>query len=278
MKCLCFIANFILIFANQLNSEMWESHKLCDKVCVKHSYNIVNIGQYSNFSLSFDSREDIPADTEAELTLLLGPKSQVTVRGFALQHVLGMTGTEEGRTFIAERTKLLSTLLKMMFDPIDALKKDSEKCVINLAAEESIVAKMLKLEEPVTEAVEKMLEQCLDSEQTSGLTLSILNNMTRISDGAGLVAKVLIETESLGLKRLVDTVSKLYEKKAETLRATCTLLMNLTQVSQVRQALMMPPDYLLLKLVALMSLSSSSLSGIKGVVGAVKNCCFEYGN
>lgn len=223
-----------------------------------------------------DPRENMIPDTETELLGLLSSNSPDAIKGLAVHYLLGMTGTAEGCSFIGERKKLFVTLLNLMFSPNTALRAEAEKCVLNLTADEKLVTALLKIKEPMEETVFKLLQRCVDVEQSCNMTLSVLGNLTRVSDGAELVANVVVEKDSVGLKKLVDVIIQLYEKKALTLGATCKLLMNLTQVSTIRQALMLPPDHLLLRLLALMSLFSSSLAPIKGVVGAVKNCCFEY--
>ena len=217
-------------------------------------------------------------DTVTKLLDFLLPSSRGDLKGVALEHLLCMSGSEEGCAFIGQRSDLLEAILGLMFDDSAVITKEVQKCMINLTAEEKVVRALLGLEcsLKLKEVSLLLLQQCLDPQQTNAMVCSILMNMTRVPECAVFVADLVLETQSLGLASFVDTLCYLHANKGATLTAVSTLLMNLTQVSRVRQGLMAPPAHLLLHLLPLISLSSS-LASCRGIVGVVRNCCFETG-
>lgn len=217
-------------------------------------------------------------DTVTKLLDFLLPSSRGDLKGIALEYLLCMSGSEEGCAYIRQRSGLLEAILGLMFDDNAAIRKEVQKCMINLTADEKVVRALLGLEcsLKLKEVTLLLLQQCLDAQQTNTMVCSILTNMTRVAECAAFVADVMLESQSLGLASFVDTLCYLLANKGATLTAVSTLLMNLTQVSSVRQGLMAPPARLLLRLLPFISMSPS-LTSCKGIVGVVKNCCFEIG-
>ncbi|XP_076452933.1 protein HGH1 homolog [Babylonia areolata] len=216
---------------------------------------------------------------EADLLELLNPSTRADVRGVAVQQVLGMTGSKEGCAFITQHGKLLECLLQLLADKNPHIAKEAVKIMTNLTAEESAALALLQpsLELSMTEAMTRLLEQCLDPATTDTSLCCVLTNLTRVADCARFVARVVMESEEErgGLAKFVQRLGDLYNKKSPSFSAVSTVLMNLTQVPCVRRGLMVPPDRLLMQLLPIISVSSS-LSACKAIIGTVQNCCFEY--
>ncbi|KAK7087936.1 protein HGH1 homolog isoform X2 [Littorina saxatilis] len=214
-------------------------------------------------------------DLEKVLLHILLPSAPVDKKSTAVQYLLEMTGTDDGCCFIKEKGKLLEAVLKLLFDDNAAVRENARKCTLNLTANEKVVLSLLGLESVMKEVTVQLLQQCLDPQQKDNMVFCILNNMTREPDGAVFVASIVLETPSVGLPCFVNLLCILHTNKAKTLCVASMLLMNLTQVPNVRHKLMTAPSYLLLHLLPIISFSSA-LGSCRGIVGTVKNCCFEY--
>ena len=197
-------------------------------------------------------------------------------RHVLLDHLLGMTASESGCNYIVERPDVFVEILKLSVyggDPIS--EKTSAKCLVNLLANESAVTMVINLaSEDVQQVLCRFLTCSMDNSCGSNLLCNALCNMTRCAEGGRYISNILLDTPSMGLVKFVATVVSLFKVDLTSFSNLSTLLMNLTQVSRVRVALMSPPGCLLQSLIPLLGFSETTC---RGLIGTIKNCCFEYG-
>ena len=76
----------------------------------------------------------MPSDSLEELVQFLAPESRIDVKTVALNHVLGLTGNEDGAKAIAHNKEMLVCLVRLLEDANPSVAKDSALAVINLSA------------------------------------------------------------------------------------------------------------------------------------------------
>lgn len=75
-------------------------------------------------------------ETLQELVQFLHPSQRLDLKAVATMHVLGLTGTAEGRDVIFKVGEVVRLLFQLTDDPADSIAKDAVLAFINLTAEE----------------------------------------------------------------------------------------------------------------------------------------------
>lgn len=251
-----------------LNSEILQNNFLLLQV----TYSLLNSGLNFFLMMAFSSSH---SQIQQDILLLLRPSFPVDTKVIALHYLVEMTGTAEGRRLIGHNSEVLSAVLQLVTDEDNAVKKEALLCLVNLTTDENIVISFMNLKHSELTLV-KLLQFVLNPccEQADAIC-SVLTNITRLPDCAHKVARLVLGQENGGLVKMVEALSNLSYNKHATLHYLSTLLMNLTQVSAVRQELLQNKS-LLTVLLPFISFDAS-LVRRSGIVGVVNNCCFDYG-
>lgn len=212
-------------------------------------------------------------EVEKELLSFLDRSARTDLKAIAIEQLLGMTGTDDGKTLIGRSPRLLNAVLLLVADTNETVARNAILCVVNLSSDDFSVATLMELKE-CRDTMLYLLQSAVDpGYKLADPACSVLSNVTRLQSCAHALATDVLE--KVGLDKIVEALCKTRFNKDADLHYLATFLMNMTQVSAVRLGLLERPRSLIKQLLPLTALATSSIHR-RGIVGVVKNCCFEY--
>ncbi|KAH8382454.1 hypothetical protein KR009_003600 [Drosophila setifemur] len=216
-------------------------------------------------------------DTVKELLQFMQPNQRLDLKAVTLTHVLGLTGTAEGKSAILSQDMLMA-IFGLTYDENKTVSKDAVLTLINLTAEEEGAIKVFQLAKqvhptfPIVEVAAKHI--CDDQSELADPWSMVLSNLTRVES---LVHEILdiLERDEQTLPRLAKAFAKLdYNKKKSKLHYLAPIFCNLTQVSRGRELCCHARYQLLDKLLPFASFEGSVVRR-GGTIGILKNVCFD---
>ncbi|XP_051871940.1 protein HGH1 homolog [Pristis pectinata] len=211
---------------------------------------------------------------DAQTRELLGFLTLVTrldVKSQATEYVLGLTGSADGRSFLARNADFLQALLTLTRDPSRAVVKDCYCALVNLSADESAHRPLVSQ----ADLLPSLLKNLCDPEYDfSDQVCSILSNLSRRTDTCREVFRA-IQSEGVGLAKIVEVFCTDGYNKKGALHYLGPLLSNLTQLPEARQFILDKDRCVVQRLLPYTQYEGS---GVRrgGVVGTLRNCCFDY--
>jgi len=209
-----------------------------------------------------------------ELAQFLEMDTRSDVKAFAVQTVLGLTGTPEGISSIAQVPDLIPKLVQLLSDTEVAIAKDVSRALINLTADEIMAMRMLKSN---TNSIVKGVFSIIEN-QASHLAdpaSMILSNLTRDSACCKLVLQQ-IDNEKIGVEKIVFIMCQEgYNKHGADLRYLGPVLSNISQLAEGRQQILDHEKCVVQRLLPFTEYKSSIVKR-GGIVGTLKNCCFVH--
>lgn len=217
----------------------------------------------------------------SELSELLGflcLESRLDVKCSALEYVLGLTGTKDGKKLITTNGELLKKLFDLLSDTNEIISKDAHLALVNLSADQSSAGS-------VVSHTPQLLGYLQDPKWIHADKLcTILSNLSRSEKGAEELFKVLTQSEAskspgsgMTLYQLVDIFDqwKSYNKHAN-FHYLASVFLNLSQVKQARQLFLDKSKCILPKLLPYTHFAESHIRR-GGIAGLLRNLCFEVG-
>ena len=191
--------------------------------------------------------------------------SRLDVKSSALDTVLGLTGSEDGRTVITD--EVMQCLLDLTTDKDGIISRDSYLAILNLSSSEAASQKLIKL------GVIKTLSDLLmngHSQIHLNTICMILSNLTRSEIGA----QEFFKCTAANFPVLVD----IFDKRDETgvFDYLATILSNITQLEEAR-LLILDKELCILPRLLPYTVYKNSLVRRGGIAGALRNLCFEVG-
>uniref|UniRef100_A0A1A9ZP45 Protein HGH1 homolog n=1 Tax=Glossina pallidipes TaxID=7398 RepID=A0A1A9ZP45_GLOPL len=232
-----------------------------------------------------------------ELVQFMQPSQRLDLKKIALTHVLGLTGTEEGKCAILSVDDLLTALFHLTADESLALAKDAVLALINLTADESGAIKVYNTSremQPVTmyslfhiqlvrnfvllqayELIATAISHIINENSNLADPWSmVLSNLTREESIAYGTLDILDENPAL-MTQLIKAFTKLqYNKNKAKLDYLGPIFCNLTQTHRGRELLCRSKCNLLDKILPF-STYEESIIRRGGVIGILKNICFD---
>ncbi|XP_005100636.1 protein HGH1 homolog [Aplysia californica] len=211
---------------------------------------------------------------EKELLPFLTLEARGDLKSVAIRYFLELTGSKEGRDFIAEGDKFLKAIASLTCDKEKDISRDAFLTLINLTADEKIAWKLMNTETTfIYDLLHKMLKPDFEfADQAS----SIIANTTRIAGCASKLACQILEANSkVTMENVVNVLCKVNFNKNATLHYLGLILSNLTQVPGIRKIIMDKDRCIIQKLLPFTEYADSTIRR-GGIVGTLKNCCFEY--
>ncbi len=217
------------------------------------------------------------ADTIKELLTFMTLDSRADLKSAALQYVLGLTVSDEGKKLIHSTSELLKCVFELLMDSEPAVSSTAHVTILNLSSVDDIREVMLDLN-----VMSELLDLVVNSEWThADKVCMILSNLTHTEKGAKEFVKCLQDdskdaTSRHSLSQLADIFDhKGYNKNAD-FHYLATVFLNLSQVATVRVLFL---DHRLCVLPRLLSYTQYAESSVRrgGVVGLLKNLCFQVG-
>ena len=225
-----------------------------------------------------------------ELITFLNPKSsRPDIIIVALQHVLGMSASEEGLNSLKDLAKangdvqknlfrtLLSHLVGLLSSKQNPISKDSSLTLINLTANQELVPYTLDLycdfDKPLSVELWKKVE---DKESpVADQACMILSNLTHESKNCSRVYNELTG-ENISLDKIITVFcNESYNNKGANLHYLSPFISNLSQVADARKQLVDKDNPVIIsKLLAFVEYKASHVRR-GGVIGTLRNCCFD---
>ncbi|XP_036597417.1 protein HGH1 homolog [Trichosurus vulpecula] len=229
-----------------------------------------------------ESRLEI-ADVAQEFVTFLTQGSPPNIQAEAARYVLGLTGSETGRSLLASQKGLLQALAKLLEAPPGAAAGavgDAWRTLVNLCAEPSIHGSLLAA---LPGLPSQLLARALAPNWPwAGEAAAALANLSReagafrelLEDG-GLESASDKTYQEPGLARLVTALTTPGYNPHAPLHYLASLLSNLSQLPEARDFLLDPNRHLIQRLLPLIHCPDSAVRRM-GVVGTLRNCCFEH--
>lgn len=214
----------------------------------------------------------------SELLNFLSLESRLDVKCTALEYVLGLTGTQEGKEWIVANQDTLERLFDLLTDSNEIISKDAHLALVNLSAGQNVKDSLVNyipqllcyLQNPQWKHADKLC--------------TILSNVSREEKGAEALFKILIKSEASktpdsrqSFYQLVDIFDqwKSYNEHAN-FHYLASVFLNLSQISEARQLLLDKSKCILPKLLPYTHFVESHIRR-GGIAGLIKNLCFEVG-
>ena len=202
-----------------------------------------------------------------ELLPFLSLNARGDVKKKALDYILGLSGSVNGRKFLKENDEYLQRLLDLTKDSNPRICADAFSVIVNLSAESLISEKLLEYN-----FSEPFLSYTLNpASEHAEKAAMILSNVTRTERGCREILNVAKRNEDCSLNKIVDVLC--LESKLDYL---ATFISNLTQLQEFRDFIL-NKDLCVLQRLLPFTTYNASLIKRRGVVGVLKNCCFETG-
>ncbi|XP_063987559.1 protein HGH1 homolog [Diachasmimorpha longicaudata] len=222
-----------------------------------------------------------------EIVQFLGVDTRLDLQAIAVQHVLSLTGTSEGRDLILscpDVPRQLILLIQLDKSRI-TISKDAALALVNISGDESGAKALLLISEaskmgpnesPTDDLIHVCISFILDRESSlADPCCMILSNITR---PASHVDRIVAQMEkgNYSWNKIVHAFAfaKSYNKKGASLHYLGPVLSNLSQSETVRRRLMDQDNPIIQKLLPFTEYQESIVRR-GGVVGTIKNCCFD---
>ncbi|XP_072855559.2 protein HGH1 homolog isoform X1 [Pogona vitticeps] len=203
-----------------------------------------------------------------ELLAFLHPEARLDLKVQATQYLMGLTGTSEGRQWLAGQEALLDALLALARDPSPAVAKDAYRALINLATEPVAHGAFKK-------GLPSLLSLLLDpASPWADQVCTLLSNLSREEASCRHLLEALEQTAG-GLGPLVDAFCTEGFNPRACLHYLGPLLSNLSQLPEAREALLDRSRCVLPRLLPYTQYAGSVVRR-GGVVGMLRNCCFDH--
>jgi hypothetical protein len=220
-----------------------------------------------------------------DIQSFLSVDARLDLKALALQYVLGLTGTEDGRLMILQNSFLLTSLISHTRDLCESIAKDACLVLVNISADEP-GAKTLLLtpgNEDVAQDVDSdfnnivvvMMKIIMDPDSSvADPACMVLSNLTRPLGNIERVIE-LINKCGFTLDEVVSVFTKKqHNQKGANLHYLGPVFSNLSQSLTFRSYLM---DHERCVIQRLLPYTEYEHSHIRrgGVVGTLRNCCFD---
>ncbi|XP_033099511.1 protein HGH1 homolog [Anneissia japonica] len=208
-----------------------------------------------------------------EFFKFLSPSARIDVKAFALDYVLGLTGSAEGKAELASDKRYIECLFSLTKDTTSSIVKDSYITLLSLSADD-IFTNMMITNYCI---VPSLLEYIVDEESNNADTVCMLvANLTRNSFCCRKFIELIDSDQcSVKLAKIVEVFcQRNYNKKGNNLDHLGLFLSNITQVREGRKFILDRNMCVVQRLVPYTEYEASEMRR-GGVVGALRNCCFE---
>ncbi|XP_034180973.1 protein HGH1 homolog [Osmia lignaria lignaria] len=220
-----------------------------------------------------------------EMSQFLNLDTRLDLKTIALEHVLSVTGSAEGRELLLKLPDILTQLIALTQDSSAAISKDAALALINITGDEAGASAFLLISETQSKNEKQtynLIHVCMrfimDKESTlADPCCMILSNMTR---PLHLVDRImsLIEKSGYSWDSIVAAfTAKQYNNTGAKLHYLGSVFSNLSQSSHVRRYLT-DRDHNVIQRLLPFTEYEDSIVRRGGIVGTLKNCCFDIEN
>ncbi|XP_071944500.1 protein HGH1 homolog [Antedon mediterranea] len=208
-----------------------------------------------------------------EIFQFLSPSARIDVKAFALDYVLGLTSTTEGKALLSSDKRYIESIFSLTKDSTSSIVKDSYIALIGLSADDAFANTM------ITDycIVPSLLEYIVNEESDHVDTVCmLLANLSRNSFCCRKLIELIDSEEcSVKLSKIVEVFcQKKFNKKENNLDHLGLFLSNITQLREGRVFVLDRTQCVVQRLLPYTEYDASEMRK-GGVIGALRNCCFE---
>lgn len=220
-----------------------------------------------------------------EISQYLNPNTRLDLKATALEHILSITGTIEGRELLLKLPDLLVQLIALTQDFSTAISKDATLALINITADELGTNAFLLISEtqPKNEKYNyNLIHVCIrfimDKESIlADPCCMILSNMTRPLHLVDRIITLFENSDYTWDSIVAAFTAKQYNNVGAKLHYLGPVFSNLSQSPRVRRYLMDRDRNVIQRLLPFTEYADSIIRR-GGIIGTLKNCCFDVEN
>ena len=231
-------------------------------------------------------------DQLQDLFSFLSLDSRVDLKTIALDYILGLTGSEDGRAIIKSNPPVVKLLLQLTSDKQTVIAKDANLVLLNLSSSKDVAEMMLDLD-----IIPRLLLHLVNPEYAhSDAVCMTLSNLTQSEKGSELFLTAIMKSEQSQIEQsstapstvfdavlvvptlyqLVDIFDRKGYNKNANFHYLATVFLNITQLSLTRQMFLDRKKCILPRLIPYTQFYESEIRR-GGIVGLLRNLCFEVG-
>lgn len=215
-----------------------------------------------------------------ELVGFVKSNERLDVKSLALHHILSLTGDFESRKLLIRHVDAVDVLTKLAFDETEqkSINKDAFLCLINLSADELDANALLKTRDYL---LTRLLNYIVDeSSRFADTACAVLSNLSRGKANSELIFnnyfKPAQESSRNNFEKVLQVFCTENFNKLNRLDYLAPFICNLTQLEEVQKWIL--SDSVILQRLLPYTTYKRSIVRRGGIIGALKNCCFNYGN
>jgi len=165
-----------------------------------------------------------------ELVQFLAIETRLDVKSLALQQVLNLTGTAEGRQLLINDPNICKKVCLLLNDTQHAVAKDASLVLVNFSSDEDLIVYLLS---PEMEIVRLVSEMIMDpNHQLADPACMVLSNLTRNYSGSETVFKIL----SPKFETFIDIFcNEKFNQHGAKLHYLGAVISNLSQLPEMRE-------------------------------------------
>lgn len=212
-----------------------------------------------------------------ELLDYLKPDTRIDLKDLSLDHILGLSGSEEGIKTLLKNERLIQRILELSDDPVEDIAKNALLILVNLTANTDGAKELLKYKpEHYKNIVDMFIGYVLNaSKKDADAACMVLCNLTRLEDEL----EVCLDTF---LPRLNDILNVFvltdFNKKGSKLHYLAPMFSNLSRSNRICKWLVEENPYI--PLIKLLPFCNYEPANIRrgGAIGTIRNISFfnEY--
>ncbi|CAH0698285.1 unnamed protein product [Spodoptera exigua] len=214
------------------------------------------------------------ADPLDELLQFLKPEARIDLRHIALDHLVGLSGTEEGITTLLSHEKIIQSIINLTDDKIEEVAKNALLILVNITANPRGVIELLKYKSDENKNIVKLcIGYVLNPEKKDAdAAAMILSNITRVETELDNVLDAFLPHLNDILNAYVNIN---FNKKGSNLNFIGPMISNLSCCHSIRKWLTEEKPHI--PLIKLLPFCSYELSNVRrgGAMGTIRNLSFD---
>nr|CAG4651959.1 EOG090X08WK [Triops cancriformis] len=209
-----------------------------------------------------------------ELLQFLAKDTRLDLKLIAVQHLLGLTGTAEGRRTLLQNSSIIEALINLVDDVSKLVSKDTCLTLVNLSSTQDDVNKLLKVDKfPVL--IEKLLKIVVDPEaEHADAACMALSNVSRIKAASEITFEQLKSGDPTVDQLVSIFCQEKYNTKGAKLHYLGPVFSNLSQIPEMRRYLLDRERCIFQRLIPFTDYQEA-ITRRGGIIGTIRNCCFD---
>ncbi|XP_046976237.1 protein HGH1 homolog [Vanessa cardui] len=208
-----------------------------------------------------------------EMIQFLKPQSRIDLKHIALDHLLGLSGTEDGINVLLKNEKIIESIIELTNDKVDEINKNALLLLVNITANPTGAAEIIKYKPSYKNVIEIFIGYVLDQQKKDAdAVCMILSNITRQEN----ILEECINSFMPHINELLNVFVNLdYNKKGSKLHYLGPMFSNLSCSPRIRKWLTEENPYVpLLKLLPFCNYEESVIRK-GGAIGTLRNLSFD---